>query len=122
MKYFAFVLFWFVTSCYDVQRDCKSFKTGIYQSEITINGETFISEFERFANLQVERFDGKVDSANVRWINDCEMIFRTLNPKNRIEKKDIHLKILSTSNDSYTFEYGYVGDSNKQKGVAKRLD
>ncbi len=59
---------------------------------------------------------------SVRWINDCEMIFKTLNPKNRAEQKDVHLKILSTTKDAYTFEYGYVGSSIKQKGRAKRID
>ena len=108
-------------SCYEVQRDCERFKTGIFQSEITIDGQKFISEFKRYSNLQIERFDGKTDSASVRWINDCEMIFKTINPQNRIEKKDIHLKILTTTKDTYTFEYGYVGDPKKQKGIAKRL-
>lgn len=109
-------------SCYDVKRDCESFKTGVFRSTITIDGKTYVSEFERSTNFQIERFAGQIDTASVRWINDCEMVFRTLNPKNRIEKKDIHLKILNTSENSYSFEYGYVGDSNKQKGVAKRLN
>lgn len=122
MKYFMPLIFIFNTSCYDVQRDCEAFKTGTFQSNITIDGQTFVSKFERTTDLQIEQFDGQIDSSSVRWINDCEMIFRTLNPKSRIEKKDIHLKILSTSTTSYTFEYGYVGDSKKQKGVAKRMD
>jgi hypothetical protein len=50
------------------------------------------------------------------------MVFKTLNPKNRAEQKDIHLKILTTTQQGYKFEYGYVGDTNKQKGVAKRLN
>ena len=34
------------------------------------------------------------------------------------ERKDVHLKILTTTDSSYTFEYSYVGETNKQKGVA----
>lgn len=109
-------------SCFEVQRDCDSFKTGVFQSKITIDGQLYISEFERSSSLQIERFDGKIDSASVRWINDCEMIFKTINPQNRVEKKDIHLKILTTTKDTYTFEYGYVGDPKKQQGTAKKLD
>ena len=63
-------------------------------------------------------YEGKIDSSQVRWINDCEVVFKTINPKNRAEKKDIHLKILSTTDSSYTFEYSYVGETIKQKGVA----
>ena len=57
----------------------------------------------------------------MRWINDCEMVFKTIRPKNRAEKKDVHLKILTTTKDSYKFEYGYVGDTNKQKGANMAL-
>jgi hypothetical protein len=58
----------------------------------------------------------------VRWINDCEIIFKTINPKTLAEKKDIYLKILNTTDNTYNFEYGYVGEANKQKGTARRLD
>ena len=76
----------------------------------------------RDENLQVETFEGRTDSSTVRWINNCEVVFRTLNPKSRIDKKDIHLKILSTTDSTYVFEYNYVGETNKQKGIAKRID
>jgi hypothetical protein len=52
----------------------------------------------------------------------CEMIFKTIHPKNLAEQKDIHLKILTTTQNSYKFEYGYVGDTNKQLGSATRID
>ena len=31
------------------------------------------------------------------------------------------MKILSTSENGYTFEYSIVGDSNKQKGEIKKI-
>jgi hypothetical protein len=37
------------------------------------------------------------------------------------EQKDIHLKILVTTDSTYTFEYSYVGDKTKQKGVATKV-
>ena len=37
------------------------------------------------------------------------------------EKKAVHMKILSTTSDSYTFEYNIVGDANKQKGEIKKI-
>ena len=50
------------------------------------------------------------------------MIFKTINPKNRAEKKDIHLKILTTTKNSYKFEYGYIGDTNNRQGEATRIN
>jgi hypothetical protein len=49
------------------------------------------------------------------------MIFSSLNPKKQKDKK-IHIKILNTKNDSYQYEYGYVGESIKKKGKAKRIN
>ncbi|MDW5288396.1 DNA topoisomerase IV [Formosa sp. PL04] len=121
MKYLAlFALALLMVSCYEVERNCTYFKTGHYFSEITIDGTPYKSEFNRTEDLQIETYQGKVDSSEVRWINDCEVIFKTINPKNRIERKDIHLKILTTTDSTYTFEYSYVGEDLKQKGVANR--
>ncbi|MDB4180919.1 DNA topoisomerase IV [Flavobacteriaceae bacterium] len=123
MKYiFVCSLVVLFSSCYQIERNCSDFKTGTFESVITIDGNLYKSTFSRTSELQVEEFNGVIDSTNVRWINDCEMIFKTIRPKNRAEKKDIHLKILTTTKDSYRFEYGYVGDTNKQKGDAKRLN
>ena len=123
MKYIASlsVLSLFV-SCYTIERNCTDFKTGTYKSEITIDGVLYTSKFSRDSEIQIETFKGAIDSSSVRWINDCEMVFKTINPKNRAEKKDIHLKILTTSKDSYSFEYGYIGDTNKRQGEATRIN
>jgi hypothetical protein len=111
-----------VSSCYESTRDCKNFKTGKFKSEVTIKGKTYTSTFSRTNTLQVETYNGKIDSTKVRWINDCEIIYTTINPKNRLEKKDIHLKILTTNKDYYTFEYSYVGETNKQQGTAIKIN
>ncbi len=109
-------------NCYESQRHCKDFKTGNFYSEVEIEGTVYKSVFERSENLQVEVYDNKIDSAQLRWINDCEVVFKTINPKNMAERKDVHLKILTTTDSSYTYEYSYVGESKKQKGVAYRAE
>lgn len=111
-----------LTSCYKNSRNCEDFKVGNFKSNIIINDSVYFSNFLRNENIQIETYNGKIDSSEVRWINDCEVIFKTINPKNRIEKKDIHLKILTTTDSSYTFEYSYVGESNKQKGTAFKIE
>ncbi|NCO64863.1 MAG: DNA topoisomerase IV [Flavobacteriales bacterium] len=107
--------------CYQTERDCKLFKTGKFYSEVTIDGVLYTSEFERFEYLQVETYNQKSDSAQVRWINDCEVVFKTIHPKSMADHKDIHLKILTTTDSSYTFEYSYVGETKKQKGMAFKI-
>ena len=107
--------------CYQTERDCKLFKTGKFYSEVTIDGVLYTSEFERFEYLQLETYHQKSDSAQVRWINDCEVVFKTIHPKSMADHKDIHLKILTTTDSSYTFEYSYVGETKKQKGMAFKI-
>ncbi len=119
LRYLVFLIF--ASSCYQIERNCNDFKTGTFKSTVTIDGVDYVSRFQRTDNIQVETFEKNTDSASVRWINDCEVVFRTINPKNRIEKKDIHLKILTTTDSSYTFEYSYVGETVKQKGVAIKI-
>ncbi len=114
-------LFLLFTSCYQVERNCSEYKNGTFKSTITIDSIDYVSTFKRFDTLQIETFENKTDSASVRWINNCEMIFRTINPKNMAERKDVHLKILTTTDSSYTFEYSYVGKTNKQKGIAVKI-
>lgn len=108
--------------CYQTERHCSNFKTGKYYSEVTIDGVLYKSEFERLPHLQIETYNGKSDSAHVRWINDCEVIFKTIHPKSMSEHKDIHLKILTTTDSSYTYEYSYVGETKKQKGIAYKIE
>ena len=122
MRLFILLIFFTITSCYQVERQCKDFKTGQFYSEVTINGELFKSSFKRSKDLQIEVYNNKTDSSKLRWINDCEVVFKTINPKNMAEQKDIHLKILTTTDSSYTYEYSYVGETKKQKGIAYKAN
>lgn len=106
------------TNCYEVERNCTVFQTGNFKSTIIINDVTYTSTFKRTKELQIETFEEKTDSSSVRWINDCEVVFKTINPKRMADRKDIHLKILETTDSSYTFEYSYVGEALKQRGTA----
>jgi hypothetical protein len=118
MRFSYLLLFLLLTNCYEKPRDCKTYNTGTFYSEVTIGGTLYKSAFTRTKDLQTETYQGKTDSSSVRWINDCEMIFRTINPKSMSERKDIHLKILTTTDSSYTFEYNYIGEPIKQRGTA----
>lgn len=121
MRVFFFLLLFSLTSCYETTRDCRDYKTGTFYSEVIIDDVLYKSSFERSEKLQIEVYNKKTDSSQLRWINDCEVIFKTINPKNRAEKKDVHLKILTTTDSSYTYEYSYVGEIIKQKGIAYKV-
>jgi hypothetical protein len=110
-----------LASCYNAERNCKDFKTGKYQSEITINGVKKQTISERTESIVVETYEGKTDTASIRWINDCEYVLQQLHPKNMQEKQAIDIKILTTSKNSYTFEFGVVGSDKKMRGTATRL-
>lgn len=111
-----------LVSCYQQERNCTDFKTGKFKFEQVIDGKTETTIFERTEDLEIDTYEGKSDTASIRWINDCEYIVQKIHPKNMQEKKAVHMKILTTKEDSYTFEYSFVGDSNKQKGTVTKID
>jgi hypothetical protein len=110
-----------LTSCYQPQRDCTAFKDGAFSFTSIIEGDSVTSTFVRVGTREIDYFEGKSDTASVRWINDCEYVLKKLQPQNRDEDQDIHMKILSTTDTSYTFEYGILGTSRKLRGIATRV-
>lgn len=109
-------------SCYQQERNCTDFKTGKFTSETEIEGKKYTSTFERNDSIQIETYEGKIDTFKVRWTNDCEYVIQNIHPKNRAEKKPVQMKILTTNSKSYTFEYSFVGDAKKQRGTATKLN
>ena len=121
MKLLVFSLLFLFFSCYNLERDCLPFHEGNFSFTQIINGELKISTFTRDSNYEIERYEGKIDTASIRWVNDCECILTKLNPNSNQNKRPIQIRILSTSTDSYNFEYSLVGDSkNKQRGMRKK--
>jgi hypothetical protein len=113
-------------SCYQTERNCADFKTGTFEFEYVVDSIQKTGKFTRTENLNIDYFENKVDSASIRWINDCEFIQKKINPINQNEEKAIHFKILTTSEDAYTFEYQLaVKDAYKkkrvEKGVARKI-
>ncbi|WP_144892399.1 DNA topoisomerase IV [Flavobacterium tiangeerense] len=110
-----------LVSCYDADRNCKDFKIGKFKFEYEVNGVKKTTFFERNDSIEIETFEGKTDTASIRWVNDCEYILQKLHPKNMAEEKAIGMKILTTSKNSYTFEFGMVGSDAKQRGTVTKL-
>jgi hypothetical protein len=109
-------------SCYHPERNCKDFKTGKFKFEYEVDGVKKTTLFERNDSIEIETFEGKTDTATIRWVNDCEYILKKLHPKNRAEEKAIGMKILTTSENSYTFEFGMIGSDQKQRGTVTKIE
>jgi hypothetical protein len=108
-------------SCYDVERNCKDFKTGKFKFEYEVDGVKKTTVFDRKDSIEIETFEGKTDTSSIRWVSDCEYILQKIHPKNMEEKKAITMKILTTSKKSYTFEFGIVGSDQKQRGTVEKI-
>ena len=128
MRYLSiFILFILLTSCYEKERNCADFKTGTFEFNYIIDSEEKTGRFVRTDSLNIDYFENKIDTASIRWINDCEFVMKKLHPKNMSEEKAIHMKILTTDKDSYTFEYSLaIKETNKarrvEKGVARKVN
>ena len=108
-------------SCYNAENNCKDFKTGKFRSEIVIKGVKHYTTSVRTDSIVIETYKGKTDTASIRWVNDCEYVLQKLHPKTMAEKKAITIKILTTSKNSYTFEFGIVGSAATQKGTVTKI-
>ncbi len=112
-----------IYSCDFPERDCLNFQTGTFEfKSISSTGDTLITKFTRTKDLEIGYFNGTIDSNTVKWVSNCECIYKKVNPKSFKEKKSVQMKILSTNKDSYTFEYSFVGDiKNRQRGFVKKI-
>lgn len=119
MKYLSLLaLSLLATACFQQERNCSDFKTGTFKFEALVGTEVESTTFVRTDSIEIDYFRGKADTSQIRWINECEYIVEKLHPKNMAEEKAVHMKILSTTSNSYTFEYSIVGKDKKQKGTA----
>ena len=107
--------------CYEPKRECGAFRNGTFTFATTIDGKAKTTTFTRENDLEVDYYEGRADSSSIRWINDCEYIVRKIHPRNASEEKAIHMKILSTTEDSYEFEYRFVGSKEAARGTARKI-
>lgn len=110
---FAFAFCLLCASCYQPERDCKAYKTGSFLFNYEVGDSTKTAKFIRSNEYSVDYYDGKIDSASIRWFNDCEFVLKDIHSKTAI-----HYKIISTTDSSYTFHYNKaVKDPNKDLDV-----
>lgn len=110
------------TSCFQPKRNCQDYRTGTFEFKSYLNGEMVTSRFIRTDSTEIDIFQNKRDTSSVRWVNDCEYILKNLNPKNIEERKPLEIRILTTNDHGYTFEYGVVGEPRKERGEVTKVD
>jgi hypothetical protein len=122
MKYINFVIVILFVSCYTPERNCTDYKIGKYKYEALVDGELQTTIFNRNDSIQVEIYKGKTDTSKIRWINKCEFILTPIKPKSILDQYQIHMKILSTTQNTYQFQYNVVGEKQKETGIAERVE
>ena len=116
-------LFVCLLGCNLPERNCSDYKNGDFEFSTTINKEVITSKFSRRDSIEIEYFENKIDTSFVSWVSDCEFILRKKNPATPTEKKAVNMKILSTSENGYVFEFSIVGDKkNIFRGEAVKLN
>ena len=111
-----------LSSCFEPERNCRDFRNGTFTFQTKVGGKPMTTTFTRKGNIEIDYFEGKADSASIRWINDCEYVVKKLHPSTISEQKSIHFKILSTTPESYTFEYSILGNPDKSVGTAYKSE
>jgi len=110
------------TSCYNVERNCIDFKTGVFEFSTEVNDSLVTSTFTRTNKFEIELFNGIEDSSAIKWVNDCEFLLTKLNPRTNQERRPVRIKILRTYGDKYDFEFSQVNNPQKiSRGTVRRI-
>ena len=116
------ILAFLFTSCYNVERNCVDFKTGVFEFSTEVNDSLVTSTFTRTNEFEIELFNGIKDSSTIKWVNNCEFLLTKLNPRTNQERRPVRIKILRTYGDKYDFEFSQVNDPQKiSRGTVKRI-
>ncbi len=116
------ILAFLFTSCYNVERNCIDFKTGVFEFSTQVNDSLVTSTFTRTNEFEIELFNGIEDSSAIKWVNDCEFLLTKLNPRTNQERRPVRIKILRTYGDKYDFEFSQVNNPQKiSRGTVRRI-
>jgi hypothetical protein len=116
------ILAFLFSSCYNVERNCIDFKTGVFEFSTEVNDSLVTSTFTRTNEFEIELFNGIKDSSTIKWVNNCEFLLTKLNPRTNQERRPVRIKILRTYGDKYDFEFSQVNNLQKiTRGTVKRI-
>ncbi|MDT0551701.1 hypothetical protein [Urechidicola vernalis] len=100
--------------------DVKSFRTGTF--EIPAGQGFDKTKFVRTDSLQIEYYQNRTDSLKIVWKDNFNYTLYMLQPKSKLDKEPIRVRITSVKANSYEFE-AIIGHSNfKQKGTVNKIE
>ena len=121
-KYLFILLTTLNYSCYTVERNCSDFRFGTFKYERVIGDKLSASFFIRDNDIEIEYYNNKIDTSKINWVNECEFVLTKQKPINNLEKKPISIKIISTHEDYYIFEFSLVDDkTSRQRGKVIKI-
>lgn len=108
-------------SCQDqVKTVPNNFKTGTFKTVLEDSENTSFAI--RNDSIQIETYENKKDTFNIKWTNNFEYVLLKKNPKNLLDSTPFHVKITAVKKKSYRFKAYYKGSDFKQKGIAYKID
>lgn len=108
-----------ILSCSKDQGDIKKFKTGTFKTILDDSEAT--STARRNDSLQIEFYQGNIDTFAIKWNSNFEYVLTMVNPKTSLDSTPFHVKITGFKQNSYKFTAFYKGSNFKQKGKAIKL-
>lgn len=92
-----------------------SFKTVLDEQEVE-------SIAHRMDSIQIEEYEGKLDTFYIHWEDDFQYVLRHKHPKNALDSTAFYVQITALGKDYYTFRAYYYGSNFEQTGKAYKLD
>lgn len=114
------MIFCFTASCIKnstVHMD--DFKKGRFKTLLDDND--VVSFATRNDSIQIEEFNGVMDTFRINWLDQFEYELLKKNPKTLLDSTPFYVKIISVKENSYQFQANYKGSNFKQKGTATKV-
>jgi len=118
------ILFFFgflLLSCqYESKKIPNNFRTGNFKTVLEDND--IVSYATRNDSIQIETYNNKKDTFNIKWVGNFEYVLIKRNPISLLDSTPFHVKITGVKKDSYSFKAYYKGSNFKQKGEAFKIE
>ncbi len=105
-----------ITACKsDEKLSIQDFKTGTFETFLDNSDATSTATRNEF--LQIETYNSKKDTFEIKWKSNFEYILTKVNPKSKLDSTRFFVKITGIKGKSYTFRANYEGSNFKQTGT-----
>lgn len=95
------------------------FKHGKFKT--VLDGNEVVSYATRNDSIQIEEFNGVMDTFRINWLDQFEYELIKEHPKTLLDSTPFYVKITSVKENSYEFQANYKGSNFKQKGTATKV-